>query len=329
MRKLPIITLVLASMTAFVAGPTGMVSEAHAQASPDATTPAIALFQEGVKLKDEQKFAESIPKFEQSIGLVPSAASMFQLADSYEKVGRTASAWGMFKQSAAQARKDNRPQIVEEASGRAQALEPKLSRLTITATAVEGLTITQNGQPVPTAALGVGLPVDPGEVTVKASAPGFRDQIVKVNVGASGDAKAVTVPPLEKAIEQPPPPGAEEGGSMKTIGFVVGGVGVAAIGLGAVMGIMASGDKSDAEDDPALCPNKQCTPAGREKIDSAESKALISTIGFGVGIAAVGAGVAMILMSGGSDKEAQGQASAQVLPSFDQNGGGFSVVGRF
>jgi hypothetical protein len=191
------------------------------------------------------------------------------------------------------------------------------------------MVVKQNGKEVPLAALGVAVPVDPGEITVEASAPGYKPQTAKVTVAANADAKSVTIPPLEKKAELPPP-ATEDSGSMKTLGYVLGGVGIAGLGLGGAMGFLAMSDKNDAADDPALCPDQKCTAAGREKIDSAESKALISTIGFGVGAAALGAGIVILVMSGGDEKEAgSAPQSAQVLPSFDANGGGLSVVGQF
>ncbi|HSN98359.1 MAG TPA: hypothetical protein VLS89_08675, partial [Candidatus Nanopelagicales bacterium] len=98
---------------------------------------------------------------------------------------------------------------------------------------------------------------------------------------------------------------------------------------GAIFGIMASGQASRAEDDPALCPGKQCTPAGREEIDAAGTKALISTIGVGVGLAAVGAGVALILTSGGSPRPEGAAASARFVPTVGPRGGGLQLIGAF
>lgn len=315
---------------AAVGAATFSTSSAWAQADESANMgTAIALFEEAKKLQDGGKYAEAIPKLEQTLTLISSGAAMFRLAECYEKVGRTGSAWTMFKRANLQAKKDGKPDLASDAATRATALEPQLSKLTVQATKVPGMTVKQNGQDVPLAGLGVGLPVDPGEITVEASAPGYKLQTVKVTVGANADAKSVTIPPLEKEIIVPPP-GTEDSGSMKTLGYVLGGVGIAGLGLGGAMGFLAMGDKNDAADDPALCPDQKCTPAGREKIDSAESKALISTIGFGVGAAALGAGIVILVMSGGDDKEAAAPAqSAQVLPSFDANGGGLSVVGQF
>ncbi|HTN87463.1 MAG TPA: hypothetical protein VL242_27440, partial [Sorangium sp.] len=129
------------------------------------------------------------------------------------------------------------------------------------------------------------------------------------------------------------------GGGLRTAGFVIGGAGAAVLGVGAVFGILAAGQASDAEDDPSLCPAKQCSPRGREEIDAAETKALVSTIGIGVGVAALGAGAILVLTSGPSTTEgaraagarrgSPGRVQARVVPLLGADGGGVGVLGRF
>ena len=57
--------------------------------------------------------------------------------------------------------------------------------------------------------------------------------------------------------------------------------------VGGVLGGLTLSKVSDAESDPALCPGKVCTPAGREQIDGAR----------GLGIAA---GAVMVIVDDGS-----------------------------
>ena len=116
---------------------------------------------------------------------------------------------------------------------------------------------------------------------------------------------------------------------MKTIGFVVGGVGIASIGVGAVFGLMASSQASSAKSDKTLCPDKVCTPAGRKEIDSAKTKALVSTIGFGVGAAALVAGTVLVLTAKPSKEHPPGSATARLVPAVGPHGGGVVMAGSF
>jgi hypothetical protein len=327
---------------------------AHAQDKAAAE----ALFQEGKKLLGEGKFDQACPKLAASQKQDPSPGTLLNLGKCHEGQGKTASAWAEYKEAATMARTMGRTEQEAAANERAAAIEPKLSKLKIDPPPgdIPGLVVKRGATTVDGSSLGVPLPVDPGEHTIEASAPGYKTWTGKVTVGANADQQSIAIGALEKgpdtaaagagagssnaAMDTTIPEGSDGSKTRRTVGFVLAGVGVAALGAGAVFGILASGQASDAEDDPELCPGKVCSDAGREEIDGAETKALISTIGFGVGIAAAAAGVVLIVTSGGSRSPSEAAAgslpagsatlrSARVVPAVGPNGGGVSVIGRF
>src|SRR6516164_3682204 len=69
---------------------------AHAQASPQDQAVAQSLYDEAKTLMNAKNFVQACPKLEESQRLDPSPATEFHLADCYEQVGRTASAWAAF-----------------------------------------------------------------------------------------------------------------------------------------------------------------------------------------------------------------------------------------
>ena len=312
---------------------------AQPPAAPTSESAALAqtLFEEGRRLMEAKQYAEACPKLEESLRLRPGTGTLLNLALCNEALGKSATAWAQFKEVSFAAKKDGNEAREAFAKEHIDALTPKLSRIQVDAEPTAGLTIRRDGQEIPAAALGTPIPVDPGKHTIEATAPGHAVWSTTIEVGAAADQKKVTVPkldPLPAARQEPaaaPPPAAEEddGGGQRTAGFVVGGVGIAVLGAGAIFGILASGQASSAEDDPALCPGKQCTRAGREEIDAAGTKALISTIGVGVGLAAVGAGVALILTSGGSPRPEGAAASTRIVPAVGPRGGGLQLIGAF
>src|SRR5262245_57364431 len=81
-------------------------SAARAQSASDPAT-ARVLFAEGRKLLAAKNYAEACPKFEESLRLDSGIGAMYNLADCWEKSGRTASAWAMFLDTAAAARAAN------------------------------------------------------------------------------------------------------------------------------------------------------------------------------------------------------------------------------
>jgi hypothetical protein len=319
-------------------------------AQSDAKVAAESLFESGLAQLEAGKFAEACKSFAESQRLDPSVGTALNLGRCNEKQGKLASAWGAYKEAAqlARARKDaDRERVAEDL---ASALKPKLSMLTITAKdPVSGLVIRRNGLEV--GALGVPIAVDPGEHTVEGQAPGYKTATVKVTVGPDADKKSVEVPVLEKSpdgpgggpgeVEPGPVPGpsgpgeqadgGDGGMGLKVAGFVVGGVGVVGLVMGTAFGVVASNTASNAEEDPALCPDRVCSPAGREEIDSAETQATISTVGFAVGGAALAGGVILVIVGFTSDGgSASGEAKAAtvrpMLSTCDALGAG-AVVG--
>jgi hypothetical protein len=307
---------------------------------------AESLFQAGKALMAEGKLGEACPKFVASNKADPSPGTLLNLGKCYEGLGRYASAWAEYKEAAAMARARNREDQEAAAREGASALEPKLSKLTIQApkTQIPGLVVKRDGVELNADVLGTPIAVDGGEHVVEASAPGYQTWSGKVTVGRENDKQTLAIGELVKAPEPPPgdpgagagagagPDQASGGGGLRTVGFITAGAGVAFLGLGAIFGLMASGQASDAENDATLCPNKQCTPAGRDEIDGAETKALVSTIGFVVGGAAIAGGVVMILVGGKKGSEAAAARPApvaRVVPAIGPSGGGLSLSGSF
>jgi hypothetical protein len=332
-----------ASLLAAVLGPAVASAGEPPAATGEASALAQTLFEEGRRLMEEKRYPEACPKFEESLHLRPGTGTLLNLALCNEQLGKTATAWAQFKEVLFAAKKEGNQAREAFAGEHIGAIEPRLSRLQINAEPTPGLAIRRDGQEIPAAALGTPVPIDPGEHSVEATAPGYSVWSSSVQIGPSADQKVVAVPKLsplagnDRGVAPPPAapaPAPDAGRARRTAGFIVGGAGVAALGIGAVLGILAAGEASSAEDDPALCPGKRCTPAGRDAIDAASTKALVSSIGFGVGIAAVGAGAILILTARSSDAATPparppALTSARLVPAAGPDGGGLVVAGTF
>src|SRR6186713_2867899 len=116
-----------ACFIAFTAAALGFASPAFAGDK----VAAESLFADGRRLLAQGKFAEACPKFAESQRLDPAIGTLLNLADCYEKVGRTASAWAAFREAAALSHHGGDAKREAVAKERAAALEAQLSTLAI------------------------------------------------------------------------------------------------------------------------------------------------------------------------------------------------------
>jgi hypothetical protein len=309
------------------------VAESPAADPPRDKAAAESLFRAAQQLMQQGNYAEACLKFAESQRFDPTLGTQLNLARCHEKEGKTATAWAEYQEVAVLARKQNQKERADTAADLASKLEATLSKLRIEAPgAPPGLVITRDKTEVGRGSLGVAVAVDPGEHTVTATAPGYKPWSQVVVVGANAEEKTVTVPALEKEAAPPPPPPPPSSNTRRTVGFVVGGVGVAAAGIGAVFGVLTLNDASRAEEDPALCPGKVCTKAGRDAIDSAEVKGVVSTVCLSVGLAAAGVGTFLVLTSGGDEPKKEGRSRGvrvSIAPHVGPHAGGLTLIGAF
>ena len=272
-------------------------SPGRAQAPSSNEAAAEALFNEGRALVASGRVEEGCKKLEASQALDPGTGTLIHLADCHEKAGRTATAWARCRETAARAARDGRPELETVAKTRAGELEPKLARLRVDAPA--GVVVRRGDVEIPSAALGSALPIDPGEYTITASAPGKRPWSTRARV-APAESSSVVVPALEpESTASEPPTGhaadaSEPGSARRVLGFTLGGLGVAGLGAGAVAGLMAIGANDRSKE---VCPADGVCADERARRDNADARtaATVSTIGFAAGGVLLATGVALVL----------------------------------
>jgi hypothetical protein len=116
------------------------------------------------------------------------------------------------------------------------------------------------------------------------------------------------------------------------LGFIVGGVGVAGVAVGAITGLMAMSKSSEAKDTCA----KDGPCASRSAVDASESArtlGLVSTIGFIAGGVGIAAGTALVITAPKKDGDAARAAAEpsrfRVAPNAGPSGAGLTVLGVF
>jgi hypothetical protein len=277
---------------------------------------AEALFNQGRDLMTASKFAEACPKFEASQQLDPGLGTMLNLAECYEKMGRTASAWAEYREAIPLARAAGSQARLGLATERAQALQARLSTLTIRVTSgsddAQRLEVRRDGVVLQEAELGSPIPVDPGEHLIEAAAPGKQPWSSKVQVAGDAAKVSVEIPKLQASSEpaatpassapavttsvgsSPPPLDKPASSAQRVTGLVVGGAGVVGLGLGAFFGLQASSKWSDAKGKCSDYPYGCGTDAADLRA-SAHSAGTVSTVAFVAGGALLATGVVLYL----------------------------------
>ena len=283
---------------------------------------AESLYQNGLKLMEGGQFNEACPKFVESQRLDAASGTQIALAKCFDKSGKTASAWALYKDVAFAFKKAGNAAGEKAANDKADELEKKLSKLQINAAGdAPGLVIRRDNEEVGKAVLGTPIAVDPGPHVIEATAPGYQVWQTTVQIGKENDTQSVNIPALTMAPKK--------SNSLRTASFVVGGVGVAGLIVGGIFGGLAASGKSKLDID---CPTKAC-PIGpaAEELASTRSKATISTLGIAVGGAALATGVVLFIVSGkGEPKdEAKPLPRAAFIPVFGPQGGGFAFNSTF
>ncbi len=321
------------ALCSVVVGLSVFAGSSVARAQPKDKAAADLLFTDAEKLVEAGQFAQACPKFAESQRLDPQLGTLLHLADCYEKEGKTASAWASFREAKelAAAKADGREQVAKD---RAAALEPKLARLSIVVPSdseAPGLEVQRDGQVVGRALWGSAVPIDPGKHTIVARAQGKTDWTKDVDVTEAGKTVTLAIPALAAAAALPPPTGpvvaprpAEKpssgGGSpLKTIGFVVAGVGAAGLVVG---GVFAGTTSSKSNEANAICPTGVgCTLDEVNRYNAAyadaQNASTTSIIAFVAGGVLLAGGLIMVLVapSGSASKSAARSSPRSPAPS--------------
>jgi hypothetical protein len=341
----PLLALALALPVAIGARPSAAQPElTHAMAH--------SAFEEGMKLYKAGAFLAACEKLDESLRLDPQMGTRFWLADCYEHLGRTASAWSNFITVANDAKRANNATREATARARAEALAPNLTKLVVNVPpavrGLAGLEVRRDGEVVAHVLWGTPVPVDPGVHRVRVQATGKHPWEFVVNVGPTGgrvDVQPLTdevAPPPPALPMAPPPPAAglvvagpppgpvaaapppasdapSAGAWHRPTAWAMGGVGAAGLILGGAFGGLALSTWHTAE---GLC-TPRCAAGASSKSSTATTYATISDVGFAVGGAAAVAALAIGLTA--PSASASPRVGLRVAPT----PGGLMAVGSF
>jgi len=304
---------------------------------------AEALFNKGLSEMEAGHFDTGCPTLKESQRLDPRMGTLFTLAECEAKGGMIASAVAhydeylrLFSRLTPQ-QKGTQAGREKVSAAQKAALAPQVPYVTLMLRdAPPGTTVKWDEVTFNLPALGVPLPVNPGEHVVTTQVPGGASVVTRVTLeraerkqlelklapqrAANASSAPLTAPqpgatPLAAASEE-----ADSGtspASHKGWMYGAGGLGAAGLLVGSITGVIVLGKKSTIDDN---CAATRCNAAGKDAADSAQQLGLVSTIGFGVGVAGLATAAVLLLIEPKSVPAARSWA-----PLVADRGGGVVV----
>ena len=312
-------------------------------------------FQMGRSLFDVGRYAEALEAFRASAAALPSPNTQLYVARCLRELGRPAEAWEAFQQAErdAQARSVTEPRYVPTvaaAQREGALLVGRVAFVVLDGSALPpGAATALNGRQVDPARMGQPQAIDPGGVTVTASAPGYQPFVatqqvaagqharVEVRLAVMGSAPALaptitvlsgsgptgTVPmarPVEVSTGTSP---------WRVVGATAMGLGVALGVTGVLTGLRARSIESDLID---RCGSRGCEAnfGNRSLVDEGNTMVTVTNVAWGVGAGLVVLGAVAFFASGSSRVEVFAPSLARrVTPGFDPHRGMLSLSGTF
>jgi hypothetical protein len=198
--------------------------------------------------------------------------------------------------------------------------------------------VTLDGAPLTGSLDGGATTVDPGSHTLRFEAPG-KPPVEKKVIFREGEKDRHITVVLGAPTAVLPPAAAPSSGTWwnarKTLAVTSGAVGLVGVVLGSAFGVAAKSDWSSSQSlcSPGNCPSTSAHDSAVSDQQSASTCALVSTIGFVVGVAGIAGGAALWFTapSGASGSGAGGgtRARVRIAPMIGAGTGGLVMRGGF
>lgn len=316
-QKLRLARARLVMASACVAGVLSFANVAKAEPSAADRAAAQSLFDEGRQLMDAGRYEQACQRFAQSQKIDAGGGTLLNLAMCHDKQGRVATAYTEYNDALSQALHDGRTDREQLARERIDALGPTIPRVRVSFEGgpPPGLLVSLDGESLALGALDPGappLPVDPGVHRFGASALDREARTVEVTIAPGTRVTDVLIPALRvTSAAQPGGPAPATASGRKTTGYVIGLAGLAAIGVGVGFGVDALAKQRQSSD---RCPTDRCTDASAVSAsDRAVTSAWVADIAIGVGLAAVGVAIVIVLTSPSAPSSRRARAGLRGL----------------
>lgn len=302
------------------------------QARAQDVATADALFNQAKEAMVRGDYKTACPAFRQSYTIDPVPGALYALATCHADAGEIATAVVYFESylkvldGLPSGQKAKHQERAATASSRLAMLRLQVPELTLVlpASAPSNTRVTRDDIEQSGAAIGVPLPIDPGEHTVTTQVPGGPLTVTRFTIRAKErrrlelSVEAPQAPMILPEVapggrsepvaresgpvaERKPSPAPSGGGpsTRRVAAYVVGGLSLGGFAVGAVAGALVFVKKGVVEDacvtalgtTPEGKKRVGCTPEGWAALESGRSLELAATLGVGVGLSGVAVGL--------------------------------------
>jgi hypothetical protein len=296
---------------------------------------AAKAFLDGVELYEKKDCNAALPLLRQAHQATNSPNARLYIARCLLELGQLSEAYDEMKTtvSEATARADKEPKYAptrNSAAAELAILDQKVGKLMVAISdPPEGTTVNVNDWVLAPDRWGRPVAIEPGKQTIVVKAPGKQTETRAVVV-AAGQLKTLALSLRDEGGDEAPPkdiapkpdqPSETAGGEVRTVGFVIGALGLVGVGVGAGLAAKA---KSDFDGIDEECGSATCPAEFQGRVDDGRSMQLGANIALIAGGALAATGAAMVIFGGPHEVGAE---SAAITPL--PGGGLFTIGGRF
>lgn len=317
MRFFTFLSLLLALL---VVAPAGLAAP-----PTDATKAALEKFKQAQKSFDAKDYAQTLELARAALEVTGSPNARLYVARALRELGQLPEAYTELEHTLRDAREAAKKDAKYEPTRDAAAAELALLDQRVGKVIVAlvdpppGVKVELNGKALDPTQVGQPVAVAPGDVVARAQGEGAAMVEKQIQI-AAGATQTITLvfkeaAPAAAPVARPEPVRdrgvpAKKGGELRTVGYVLAGVGVAGIAVFAVTGAMASSKYGELED---ACGSTRCTdPKYADTVDSGKRLETISNVGLIAGGVGLLAGGALIVFGG--PKEQKSSAGIRGTP---------------
>jgi len=285
----------------------------------DKTADAERYFSEGLSAMKGERWQAACEAFAASNTAEPSAGTQINLGVCNEKQKKYATALTWFDAAARLADDTGREDRAKLARSEYERVAPHVYKVSVTIKdPVEGASIARDGEKLPAAVfVGKETPLDPGKHTFELSAKGKKTATREIIVPETPGKGSVDFGPLENGPPEPvaggvgtpgepgyqPPIVVNDGSGQRTVGIIVGGVGILGLLAAGGVQILANNEQSKSEEfntkanDPVQAPDdktrKEFQSASDSRHSAAKNDQLIAIITAAGGVVLLGVGIVL------------------------------------